>query len=54
MRLVGLAYVGVFVMVLAAFRLQAGTEDPHEVAPPYPSASAPVAPMLRSPELAAP
>ena len=36
MRLVGLAYVGAFVAVLAAFRLQAGTEAPPAVAPPDP------------------
>ena len=41
-RLVGVAYVGAFVAVLAVFRLQAVTEAPPAVAPPYPSATAPV------------
>ena len=43
MRLVGFAYVGAFVAVLAAFRLQAGTEAPPAVAPSVPLASALVA-----------
>jgi N-acetylmuramoyl-L-alanine amidase len=53
-RLVGFAYVGVFVMFLAAFHLQAGTEAaPTATAtltptatPPDPSASTPVAQLL--------
>mgnify|MGYP002027960629 CR=1 FL=1 len=42
-RLVGFAYVGGFVAVLATFRLQAGTEAPAAVAPSVPLASALVA-----------
>ena len=50
MRLVSLAYVGAFVVMLAAFRLQAGTEAPPVVAPPYPPAIAPVAePLSQTP-----
>ena len=46
MRLVGVAYVCAFVAVLAAFRLQAATEAPPTVAPPYASATATVAEPL--------
>ncbi len=46
MRLVGVAYVGAFVALLAAFRLQAGTEAPPAVAPPVPSAPTPMAEQL--------
>ena len=51
MRLVGLAYVGALVVLVAvaAFRLQAGTEDPSAVAPPDPSAPALVAGLLPTP-----
>ena len=48
MRTVGLVYVVAFVVVLAAVRLQAGTEAPPAVAPPDPSAMAPVAESLPS------
>ena len=48
MRTVGLVYVVAFVVVLAAVRLQAGTEAPPAVAPPDPSALAPVAESLPS------
>ena len=57
MRLVGLAYVGVFVMFLAAFHVQARTEAPPTATltptatptatPPDPSASVPVAQLVR-------
>ena len=47
-RTVGLVYVVAFVVVLAAVRLQAGTEAPPAVAPPDPSAMAPVAESLPS------
>ena len=40
MRLVGLACIGTVVAVLAAFRVQAGTETPPAVSPPVPVASA--------------
>ena len=46
MRLVGVAYMGAVVAVLTAFHLQAGTEAPPAVAPPHPSATAPVAEPL--------
>ena len=50
MRLVSLAYVGAFVVMLAAFRLQAGIEAPLVVAPPDPPAIAPVAePLSQTP-----
>ena len=51
MRLVGLAYVGALVVLVAvaAFRLQAGTEDPSALAPPDPSAPALVAGLLPTP-----
>ena len=43
MRLVALTYMGAFVALLAAFRLQAVSEAPPAVAPLYPSATARVA-----------
>ena len=48
MRTVGLVYVVAFVVVLAAVRLQPGTEAPPAVSPPDPSALAPVAESLPS------
>ena len=48
MRTVRLVYVVAFVVVLAAVRLQAGTEAPTAVAPPDLSAVAPVAESLPS------
>ena len=46
MRLVGLAYMGVLVVALAAFRLQAGTEAPPAAALPDPFAPALVVELL--------
>jgi N-acetylmuramoyl-L-alanine amidase len=46
LRTIGLVYVVAFVVVLAAVRLQAGTEAPPAVASPDPSAMAPVAESL--------
>ena len=43
MRFLGLAYVGVLVTALAAFRMHAGTEAPPAVAPPESFASVLVA-----------
>ena len=53
MRLVGLAYVGALVVLVAvaAFRLQAGTGDPSALAPPDPSAPALVAGLLPTPAM---
>ena len=53
MRLVGLAYVGALVVLVAvaAFRLQAGTGDPSALAPPAPSAPALVAGLLPTPAM---
>ncbi len=48
MRLVALTYMGAFVALLAAFRLQAGSEAPPAVAPLYPSATARIAEPLSS------
>ena len=50
MRFVGLAYVGIFVIGLGAFRQQTGTEAPPTLTPPDPFASAPFAQIL--PEIA--
>jgi N-acetylmuramoyl-L-alanine amidase len=48
LRTIGLVYVVAFVVVLAAVRLQAGTEAPPAVASPDPSTMAPVAESLPS------
>ena len=49
MRLLGLAYVGVLVAALAAFRMHAGIEPPPVVAPPDPFASGLVSEPLPPP-----